>query len=243
MVKAVVNLASSAAMRRSQASGQREARAGRRAGDHRQRRLGHLVQPAADFHARAQVGHLVVEGHGDGRTCSVLGETLHVAAGAEGRASTGEHHQAHGRVVGQARQRLGQGVHHLARKRVARFRPVHGECGDAALNVFEQVLGHVVLLVDWLGWLCNGVRVCVPPTVKYPGSAPSVRDRPDAGGASAADPALNAAHAGQRPPAPRPARTPLRRTTVRPRCRTGRPAPRPAPARQTAPGPAPRWRC
>ena len=41
---------------------QRQASTRRRAGDHRQRGFGHLVQPAADLHALTQIGHLVIEG-------------------------------------------------------------------------------------------------------------------------------------------------------------------------------------
>ena len=125
--------------------GERQAGTRRWAGDHRERGLGHLVEPTADFHARTYIGHPVVEGHGRRLAAGTPCKALHVAARAERCPRAGEHHQAHSRVVGQARQGLVKAVEHRGRQRVARFGAVHGQRGDATLNRLQQVLAHGVL--------------------------------------------------------------------------------------------------
>ena len=122
--------------------GQRQAGAGGRPGNNRQRRFGKLVQHARDFHAHAQIVDALIEPHGLHAAGSRLGKTLHVAARTKGPSRAGEHHGTHLGIRGQTRQRFGQSFQHGARQGVARLRPVHGECGHTVFNRFEQVFCH-----------------------------------------------------------------------------------------------------
>ena len=126
---------------------QRKPRPGRGAWDHRQRGLGHLVQPLDHFHAAAQALDPALDAGSLGRADAGAApgggrEALDVAAGAEGSARPGQNHAAHRRIVRQPLHRLRKRRAHLAAQRIARLRPVHGQGGDTVLDGLDQLLGH-----------------------------------------------------------------------------------------------------
>jgi hypothetical protein len=76
-------------------------------------------------------GHLPAFRHG-----------LHIPAGAEPTPRTGQDHAADVWIFGKTRQRFEERVEHEAGERVETIGPVHGEHGDAVLDVLDQVLAH-----------------------------------------------------------------------------------------------------
>ena len=108
LTNAVVKIAVVEAMRRSQASGQRQAGAGRRAANHRNSRFRQLMQQPRDFHRASQrVAPLLVSVRGiamPARRCTLP----QIAAGAEASSRAAQHDRADFGIPGRCIQRSTQ---------------------------------------------------------------------------------------------------------------------------------------
>ena len=120
--------------------GQARARGG--PGDDGQRRLGHLVQPAAELHPAAQAVDPLVEGGCGDAGFPPGDEALHVTPGAEGPAGPGQHHHPDRRIESETRPRRRQGGQQLPGQGIARLGPVEGQGGHAILEGFDELIGH-----------------------------------------------------------------------------------------------------
>jgi len=122
---------------------ERQARAGRRAPHHRDRRLRHLVEPPRHFHARAEPLCLLLERGPDG--LAPLRHRLHVPARAEAAAGAREHDDPDLGVGREPGERLEQRVEHWRPHRVQAAGPVQREHRDFIFKFFEQLLAHGIL--------------------------------------------------------------------------------------------------
>ena len=135
----------------------RQAGTGGGAGDHGERRLGHVVEDTRQIHAVAQTVDARVEAWcfggfaGVGVACD---EAFDVAAGAERPAGAGDDHQPHLGIEREALRGFGQRCEHARGQRVARLRPVHGQRGNAVFKGLDDFVGQFGLP----GCCC--VRLC-----------------------------------------------------------------------------------